>query len=110
MSLYDDTIAMLGLTMRRRALLSRVPDAAKPCAKFAQANFPRAGPLSAAAARRSRYRRRCSALRSAMRFVTSAFIGFVMRPPHASDGRRARARWLRRPGRRCPPDTALAPG
>src|SRR6478672_8293663 len=68
---------MFGFTVPRRAALSVGLEAAKPCARFAQASRPRAGPRCAAASRRWRYAVRSVRLRSMMRAVTSATTGWV---------------------------------
>src|SRR6476619_6783465 len=68
---------MFGFTVPRRAALSVGLEAANPCARFAQASRPRAGPRWAAASRRWRYAVRSVRLRSMMRAVTSATTGWV---------------------------------
>ena len=54
MSLYDDTMATLGLRPERRPERTGSSEAAKPWARLAHASRPRAGPLSAAASMRAR--------------------------------------------------------
>src|ERR1700730_17763900 len=87
MSLYDDTIAMFGLTAARRASFSRGPHAAKPCAMFAQPSEPRAGPRRAAPRILSRYAARVWALRSMIRAVTLSTRGCFMARSGVAGGR-----------------------
>src|SRR3954468_778611 len=69
---------MLRRSVACRWRFSSSPQAAKPWARLAQPNAPRAGPTAPAARMRSRYAERLSTLRSAIRAVTSAMTGCTL--------------------------------
>src|SRR4051795_5274052 len=69
---------MLRRSVACRWRFSSSPQAAKPWARLAQPNAPRAGPTAPAARVRSRYAERLSKLRSAIRAVTSAMTGCTL--------------------------------
>ena len=79
LSLFSrDVIAMFGLIVPRSAFLSVLPEAANPCARFAQASRPRAGPRSPASRIWCRYAARGALLRSVMRSVTACRVGWMV--------------------------------